>query len=353
MRSIFEIQIANKFSSVFVRLLGCLFLVIAFSGGNVFAQSNSNESKPSTKQETEKSSRRKTSGSTTQETAQPKTQPQPPQPPQTAQSATTQPETAQPKTAQSSTNQTKTEPTKEELAAIEYSVDSKEPIFEYIKTVSHVAPTNGKQFIPDLQIFPNGRAVLGGRNPSIEPFDSKISQSELKALLHLVVNQNRFLEIDEEDMEKRMKANEKVKTQIADGNTVAFRVNLPKGRRQIQIYTLYNAVKNYPEVEDIQRLGRIEKACDAIISKIHLGEDGPAILATVNKACAAHEADIEPFELSDMRLATRMKRGRFQVSFQRIYPAVGKTPERKLNAIYFRKDEKSEPTVKFYGLPRK
>ena len=89
MRSIFEIQIANKFSSVFVRLLGCLFLVIAFSGGNVFAQSNSNESKPSTKQETEKSSRRKTSGSTTQETAQPKTQPQPPQPPQTAQSATT------------------------------------------------------------------------------------------------------------------------------------------------------------------------------------------------------------------------------------------------------------------------
>ena len=342
MRSIFEIQIVNNLSSVFVRRLGCLFLVIVFSGGNVFAQSNSNESKPPTKQETEKSSRRKTSGSTTQENTQPQTQPQ-----------TTPSATIKPKTAQPATNQTKTEPTKEELAAIEYSVDSKEPIFEYIKTVSHVAPTNGKQFIPDLQIFPNGRAVLGGRNPSIEPFDTNISQPELKALLHLVVNQNRFLEIDEEAMEKQMKANEKGKTQIADGNSVAFRVNLPKGRREIQIYTLYNAVKNYPEVEDIQRLGRIEKACDAIISKIHLGEDGPAILATVNKACAAHETKIEPFELSDMRLATRMKRGRFQVSFQRIYPAVGKTPERKLNAIYFRKDENSEPTVKFYGLPRK
>ncbi|MFK7767858.1 MAG: hypothetical protein AB8B55_11605 [Mariniblastus sp.] len=244
------------------------------------------------------------------------------------------------------------EPTKEELAAIEFDVESKEPIFEYFKAKSFVAPTNGKKFVPDLQLFPNGRAILGGRDPRIEKFDSSVSKSELTEFLNLVVNQNRFYEIDMDETEKEMKS-KKAKVTIADANSQAFMVNLPKGKKEVQIYALYNAVRNYPEIKDISRLARIEKACDVIMTKIHLGDDGPAALAVVNKACKEHEQKIEPFVMDDLRSATRMKGGRFQVSFQRIYPAVGKTPEQRLYVIYFRKDADSKPAISFYGLPRK
>ena len=253
---------------------------------------------------------------------------------------------------QDSNTSANTEPTKQELAAIEFSVEGKEPIFEYSRAKSQVASTNGKKFIPDLQIFPNGRVVLGGRNPSIKQFDSSISKVDLTQLLHLIVNQNRFYEIDMAETKKQMKS-KKVKVTLADANTQAFAIKLPKGKKEIQVYALYNATSNFPDIENVQRLARIEKACNDVITKIHLGDDGPAILALVNKACADHEQEIEPFKLEDLRLATRMIRGRFQVSFQRIYPAVGKTPERKLNAIYFRKDENSKPSVMFYGLPKK
>ena len=246
--------------------------------------------------------------------------------------------------------------TQTQLEAIQIQMDSEDPIFVYDQSGGYrvAQPTQGP---PDFQLFADGKVLVGGTNYAMPKIESKLSEIELTRFLHLVVNENRFYELDEKEIEKQMLAgNEKVK--LMDAPTTRFSIALQRGKKDIAVYALWNAVKNFPEIEELKRLSAIERRCKSLITAIHLGDDGEQVLKAVNVAVAKLDRKIAPFTMDEIQNCTRLTSGRFQVRFQRELAPEKKslnasTPPRNLNAIYFRSDANSEPKVSFYGLPQK
>ncbi len=242
---------------------------------------------------------------------------------------------------------------KNQLDAIQIQMDTKGPIFLYDQSGGfRIAPPTKPA--PDFQLFADGRVEIGGANYGMPKLKSKLSGTELTRFLNLIVNENRFYELNEQEIEKQMKAG-KPKLQLRDAPTTRFEINLQQGKKEISVYALWNAFQNFPDVEELERLSNIEKACKLIITQTHLGDDGEKVLKAVNDAVAKLDQKIDPFTMAEIQNATRLTTGRFQVRFTRNLPASnGQTSEPKsMSAIYFRSDAKSEPQVNFYGLPKK
>ena len=242
--------------------------------------------------------------------------------------------------------------TEQQQQAIQIQTDAKGPIFLYDQSGGfRVAPPTKPA--PDFQLFADGRVEVGGANYGMPKLETKLSRSELTRFLNLAVNQNQFYELDEKEIEKKMMAGTP-KVQLMDAPTTRFEINLEQGKKAISVYALWNAVKNYPEIDELQRLSKIEQECKSIIMKTHLGDDGDKVLQAVNEAVAKLDQNIAPFTMEEIQNATRLTTGRFQVRFSRELPAANnQTTPPILSAIYFRKDAKSEPKVSFYGLPKK
>ena len=254
------------------------------------------------------------------------------------------------------TDQSKSETgtlTKKQSTAIQIKMDAQGPIFVYDTTGGYrVKPVTKPE--PKLQVFADGKISVGvARGPNLE---SRLSEAELVDFLNFVVNKNGIYEIDSQDILKRMEG--KVQTQLADATSTVFVIDLEKGKHEVSVYALWNALRNFPDFDELRRLTAIEKRCNSIISRLHLGDDKDAVLTLVNEQVAAKSKElglkIAPLTIVDMRLASRLANGRFQVSFETSLPGADSEAESsKLNVIYFRKSGDAKPEVQFYGLPVK
>lgn len=260
---------------------------------------------------------------------------------------------SKPQSAQAADSQSQ-DLTQQDRDAIQIQMDTKGPIFLYDQSGGFRVVPAGER-TADLQLFADGRVLVGGSNFGMPKLESKISETELNEFLHFVVNTNGFYKLDEKEIEKQMKnGNEKVK--LMDAATTRFEINLQRGSKGLSVYALWNAVRNYPEIEELRKLSRIEKRCKQMISEIHLGDDGPMVLKLVNQEVAKLDQKLEPFTMDEIQNATRMTTGRFQVRFGRELTVThdSQAPQKKtISAIYFRSDANSKPTVQFYGLPKK
>jgi len=239
--------------------------------------------------------------------------------------------------------------------AIQIKIDSKDPVFVYGTSGGGETspPIAGRNHQPKIQIFSDGRVVaIGGQgNPNME---SKFSENELTEFLDFVVNKNKLYQLDSADIKKQIADQNKLS--VLDANSSVFTIDLPKGKHEVEVYALWNVARRFPEMLEIKRLTAVEKRCQLEISKIQLGGDADKVLQLVNKKVDELGLKLSPFTLKDMRLASRMGNGRFQVSFQRPISITGDDPASKsrlFHAIYYVKDAKSEPTVSFFGLPPK
>lgn len=237
--------------------------------------------------------------------------------------------------------------------AIQIKMDSKGPIFVYgTSGGGQTAPPNGRNYQPKIQVFSDGKVVAVG-SQGFPDMESSFSEKELTEFLDFVVNRNKFYQLDSDKIEKQIADQNKLS--VLDANSSVFAIDLLKGKHEVEVYALWNVARRFPEMVEIKRLTAIEQRCKFEISRIHLGGDAEKVLQLVNKKLEELGMELSPFTLKEMRLASRMANGRFQVSFQRAVNDTDddSTKSKQLHAIYYVNDAKSEPTVSFFGLPPK
>lgn len=243
--------------------------------------------------------------------------------------------------------------TEQEAKAIALASDTQGPVFEFAQSGSLLSAAANQKKLIKLQLFADGKVIVGGPR-GVNLTESRMSRQELDQFLNFVVNKQRFYELDSTDIESRMKG--KKKLDVNDGSDSIFTVNLKRGKHEVSIYTLWNAVRIFPDFEEVQRLGAIEKRCNLMISKIHLGDRGDEVLTLINTEVKKLDLGLAPFSLDEMRLATPLANGGFQVSFERRLAEdeqVTSSPLHKMHAIYFKRNASTEPKVSFFNLPKK
>ncbi|MFT5300685.1 MAG: hypothetical protein ACI87E_003116 [Mariniblastus sp.] len=242
--------------------------------------------------------------------------------------------------------------TDDQANAIKFQPDAQKPIFTYGTLGGlRVRPRDdGKIAVaPKLQIFADGKCLI--TNPQSPTMERKLDQATLISFLNFVVNQHQFYRLDTKEIEQRIAGKEKIK--VMDAASSVFVVELQKGRHEVAVYAMWNAVNSFPDYEPLAHLAAIEKRCTTLVSLIHLGDDGPAVLKVVNSALADLKLGLKPFTIEEMRMANRAGNGRFQVAFHRSLPGAKARgiPPTTLHTIYFKKDAATESKVTFYGLP--
>lgn len=251
------------------------------------------------------------------------------------------------------TNNLRGELTKQEQESIAYQKDLPGPVFLYDQSGGFKVMAPGKR-VPDFQLFADGKVIIGGSQHDMPTIEFKLEQKEVDRFLNMVVNENRFFELNEKTIMDKMGGKPKVK--LMDAPMTRFEINLKKGKKGIAIYALWNARKNYPNIPELEKLARVEAACKAFKIQAHLKDDGPAVLKLVNEELAKKDAAVTPFKLDEIASANRLKSGRFQVRFSRKLPTPKQVEDAKpteMHALYFRSDAKSKPTVMFMGWPKK
>jgi hypothetical protein len=244
---------------------------------------------------------------------------------------------------------------KDEIDSIEFDANQEAPIFIYgAHGGMGVRPkANGKMEVAEkLKVYTDGKVVVSGR-PGMPNAEHKFSEFELIEFLSFVVNKNQFYQLDSKKIENAVAGKKEVK--ILDAPSTVVIVELKKGRHDVSVYALWNAIKNFPDLESIKRMKAIEDRCSQVMTQVHLGDRGEEVLKLVNEKVAALELGLDPFTLNEIRLATQMAKGRFQVRFTRELPGARakRIPPSTMHAVYFKKDADTEAVVDFYGLPKK
>ncbi len=220
------------------------------------------------------------------------------------------------------------------------------PIFRY--AVSGGARGANKP-IDKLLIFDNGNILVTG-DVGVPDREAKLSPTDLKVFKDFILEKSDFFSLDSADIEKRM--NQNGATAIADGYSSIFSSNFEGKIHEVEIYSLWTATKSFPNFDAIKKCEAIEKRCKEIISVVNLGDRGPKILEAVNAEISNKKLGIQAFELNEMRLASQLAGGRFQVSFSRVHAGNTDDPPKAMHAIYFVKQTGAEPQISFYNLPK-
>ena len=239
----------------------------------------------------------------------------------------------------------------EQMSKIQIPMDHEGPIFTYDATggFQRVAPpANPVEKLPRLSIYPDGKIVTGGQDQQIQSCEIQISTDELNHFLSFVVNESRFYEIQESQLKEQMKSSPQER-HIADAPTSKFSVDLQDGQHSVEIYALTFAVQAHPANDDLVRLLKIEKRCQQLVAKAHLGNEKQQneLLKSVNNRLQAINPRLEPLTLDHVQWATRFRNGNYQVSFQRIYEAAETQPTRTVTARFIQKglDAAAEITI--------
>lgn len=238
--------------------------------------------------------------------------------------------------------------------AIEFKKDQQEPLFTFNASGGFRIANQGAKPLPNFQVFADGRIVTGGANPGTPNLNAQMTEAELTRFLNFVVNENQFFEIDPDALKQSMEA-KRATVRIADAPTSTFKIQVNQGTKEVSIYALWFSVSNFPELDELNQLSKIEKRCKLIVSKIQLGDDADMVLKQINEAVEKLGLGIKPFVIDELENSARSANGRFQARFGRnLSPDQTTAPANPtFNAIYFQKDSKTAPEVKFYGLPKK
>jgi len=224
---------------------------------------------------------------------------------------------------------------------VEVDKDQKTPILIYDTSGGErIAPVEKK--VPKFQLFADGRVIAGG-NPGTRLINGKLSETELAALLDLVVNENDFFGLVQKDVEAKMGES---KFTFFDAPNTKFSVDIKDRKNTISIHAMFNVIRTHPNLDEIKRLTNIERELVHISAKIHMGEDANEVLDFANEGLKKKEQNKEqktaPLKLEEVAMASRGLNGRFQVRFTR----------GDLHVIYVRKKGEEKPHLSIFGLDK-
>jgi hypothetical protein len=211
-------------------------------------------------------------------------------------------------------------------------------------------PPEGFVKKPQLQIFPDGRVLRSPNGPNLPSSEITITQEELQSFLKSVVTENQFYEIDPEAIQAAIKATGK-RIMIADAPNVDVSVVLGQGTHEVSIYAVSHASRQFPEIEALANMAKIEKLCRQMISTADLGgfEKRDAMIAKVNEKLAADHPEIPEMTREHLQYANKTGEGNVSASLSTQVESDGKRASVRAN--YVRKaDGSEEVTINIYPI---
>ncbi len=221
--------------------------------------------------------------------------------------------------------------TEEQLARIQMPMDPADPVLEYDASGGfRMALPAGFVATPILRVYSDGKVVTGGASSGTKSCEAKLSEDQLNQLLHWIVNEKKFYEIDEDKIKNQLmeSANPML---VADAATSQFKLNLQRGTHSASVYALRMMAPKVKEISEMQTLLALQERCQLLVAKTIIGDDEEqrVLLKAVNAEFAKLHPNHNRFLASDIMFATRYDDGRFRVSLRKTFEKSNQLPGRR------------------------
>lgn len=170
---------------------------------------------------------------------------------------------------------------------------------------------DGFEPTPRLRVFADGRVITGQSSPRQKVHSFQMNDSELHQWMERVVSEFGFLNIVQEEIAAAVRADPD-RMMLMDAPHAELSVQLAEQRHQVKVYAIGYTAGQFPEIESLQRLSRIENMARHLVTVAELGGTAPLtrILEYANQKIAdqgfAFRLRAEDLRSVDMQPSRRM-----------------------------------------------
>ena len=181
---------------------------------------------------------------------------------------------------------------------------------------------------PSLQVFADGRVVNNPSSPKGETYEFQLTEKQLNTFLTQVVIENKFYELNNDEITKEMKlADQRVtevhpsvkripRRRVADAPSTVISMGLTRGSNSVSLYASSTIKKSHPKIESIQRFAKIEKIAKLLVHVAVAGgyEKVERAMLKVNKRL--QEKGLQSMTLQDLQ-SCRQKNDKLTIRFNK------------------------------------
>lgn len=205
---------------------------------------------------------------------------------------------------------------------------------------------------PMLQIYADGRVVRGRRNREFARSEIRLKRTELRELLEFIINENHFFDISTEQIEQQIKATGK-RILIADAPSSRFIIHLGDRKNQVDVYALGFIKQQFAELDDLQRLVRIERRLVHLAAVAAAGgeEQVGEMLEMVNQKLKQESPETQALSAEDLTYGIAFADGRRSFRFNRTNRSEDRLVESVNVSVEWPAD--GSPKIKIQVFPQK
>ena len=193
---------------------------------------------------------------------------------------------------------------------------------------------------PAIKILADGTVVV--RNGMQGPIRSSINQNQLQSILHKIVGNHKIKTLDSASVKKavaKAQLRKGVSLMMADVASTKIVYNDGTKKHEVLCYSLKTNLRQYPMVDELQRVAAIENILNQIRYEVVVGgkEQLQALLSSANKQLTskypkllANTGEQFQFKTEHLQSAWSKPDGTLQVSLYHI--KVGKTNQTSFSA---------------------
>lgn len=168
---------------------------------------------------------------------------------------------------------------------------------------------------PYLQIFADGRIVNSPNAPEYPAYEIQLNEAELNEILSQIVTENKFYEIDVEQIKKEQAAAGR-RAIIADAPALKFSMELGRGTHSFRFMTPSSSATQHPNIEALQHVAAIEKIGKRLVA-VAIGGGYENIERALGKVNEDLEKDgIDPLTMDDLSYC-RERDGVISITFNK------------------------------------
>ncbi len=154
---------------------------------------------------------------------------------------------------------------------VKLPMDPETVVFQLSYTGGYrMAPPKGFERTPRIRVFADGRVVTGRNTPDQEVFEMRLDDRRLHELMEEVVNIHEAFSIDSGAIRNAIEATGR-RIMIADAPNTEITIELADRKHTVSAYAVTYCAGSFPEVEELQRLLKIEKISHRLFAMAQLG----------------------------------------------------------------------------------
>ncbi len=199
--------------------------------------------------------------------------------------------------------------------------------------------TNADSESPLVTIYADGRIVCRSRFvETAKPVSSKLTRDELTWLMHLAVNECRFLDVKSSDFE--------LKKSRGSGGEFRLVVTLKSATNELRLPSESLIVKPLRRKLGLNGFKELNKYAESLVNSVNLAEEGDTqgILDAVNKKLAEEHPQFPLFGLRHLALADHLEATTFSATFERDFD-YGEHGSQRVFGSYVRKNGEAAVTI--------